>query len=95
MADRADPLAPPPGYGESPAGATPQDTLCDVRPTPLTRCGKPRACVMWFGCEREHVGPVDVCGAHQAVVRAASLVCGPCARSGEHRVSTLIREDPA
>jgi hypothetical protein len=107
MAERPDPLAPPPGYAEVERGtlddgkpysvAVPVrgwDTVCDVRDD-LTqkRCEHERGWVFTFGDLQEHVVTVDVCGHHRARVISDrdTAWCKICRELGDPDRMHMIR----
>jgi hypothetical protein len=106
MPSLPDPLAPPEGYGERPAGNGPvtpgnDDGKCDVHEAgplaffgvPPVRCARPAVVRVWIACPHEHIGFVDLCPGHQYVT-AGLPACGRCKAAGESSVMAILRREP-
>jgi len=99
--DRPDPLAPPEGYGQplpdAPHGG--DDTSCDLSQSSLfagapgQRCGGPGEERVWFGCENEHVGYVDLCLLHSS--SRAGIEPVTCQRCGKRARIIRTEQHPA
>lgn len=100
MTERPDPLAPPEGYGRRPEDHGDPGTDCDVLEAPTLllpqqrRCARPGVVRVWFGCENEHVGYVDLCLAHQGTA-SNMTICARCASAGRTgvRVRVIRRQE--
>jgi hypothetical protein len=94
VTSRPDPLRPPEGYGARPPEQAVKFTdpwfifsgFCD-HGTPRWHdaaeiCNTRSEWVIWVGCRGEHMGQLELCGPHNALLDRQATFCSQCKERG-------------